>query len=117
MLDIMIADERSQIEIRETWADICKLCKEPDTNCALLPGVGFIMEGNSMPEVFWNLPFLLAYSVLDNVLTILRDQGAFTCTSWMLGEKMKASKAQYRGKTISWLSQVRMQGTTWHTKQ
>jgi hypothetical protein len=44
------------------------------------------------PE-FYNLPLVLAYSSLDEVLTELAGQGVFTFRARaMLGEKMKASR-------------------------
>lgn len=87
----MIKDEKSQVEIRESWAGVLRL-KEHDRFCPMIPGGGIIVASSLMPEGFWNLPFLLAYSVLDDVLTILHAQGFFECKSWMLGPKMEASK-------------------------
>lgn len=51
-----------------------------------------VSVGSFVPNAFWNLPFLLAYTVLDETLSVLRDQGEFVCNSWMLGAKMDASK-------------------------
>ena len=91
MLAIMITDAQSLTEIRETWTGVHKL-KAHDRFYPILPGAGVINAASFMPEGFWNLPFLLAYSVLDDVLTVLRDQGVFQCESWMLGKKMEASR-------------------------
>ena len=89
----MIIDNQSLTEIRESWNGVRKL-RTHDGLCPIVPGAGTMNAASLMPEGFWNLPFLLAYSVLDNVLTVLRDQGVFECRSWMLGKKMEASRSQ-----------------------
>ena len=45
------------------------------------------------PSEFYNLSFLLAYALLDQVLAELINQGTFQCAGRaLLGEKMEASK-------------------------
>ena len=46
------------------------------------------------PENFFNLPFMLAFAVLDQVLSNLIDQGTIQCPgrSPLLGQKMAASQ-------------------------
>jgi len=58
----------------------------------LIPGDGVINE--TPPEDFYNLPFLLAYAVLDQVLDELMDQGVFQCVQKrpFLGDKMVVSR-------------------------
>ena len=51
-----------------------------------------IMINETRPEDSYNLPLILAYAVLDQVLSELRDQGEFTCKAWQLGKKMPASQ-------------------------
>jgi hypothetical protein len=51
------------------------------------------------PESFYNVPFMLAYAVLDQVLTEFMHQGIFKCRDRnrsMLGEKMNASRPSVR---------------------
>ena len=88
----MINDKKTRDAILENWAGVRKL-RAHESFCPLIPGSGIINAGSFMPDTFWNLPFLLAYSVLDEVLTVLRDQGEFQCKSWMLGAKIAASQA------------------------
>ncbi len=56
----------------------------------MTPG-GFVID-EQRPEDSYNLPFVLAYAVLDQVLNELRTQGAFTCKTRKLGDKMTASQ-------------------------
>jgi hypothetical protein len=48
-----------------------------------------------------NLPFLHACSVLNEVLSIVANEGAFSCKSFFLGALVKASKTH-----INWISIV-----------
>jgi hypothetical protein len=93
---MMNVNEQYKIDIQQDWIGIQKL-KEHDNSIMHLPNGDAILTGGFVPESFWNLPFLLAYSVLDDVLTILRNEGAYTCSSresQKLGLKMEASKSQ-----------------------
>lgn len=87
----MITDASSLATLRDAWAGVEKL-KAYDRLVTVVPSGGLLAAGSLAPEGFWNLPFVLAYSVLDQVLTALRDQGVFVCSSWMLGPKMQASR-------------------------
>jgi hypothetical protein len=87
----MITDQQSLQAIRDSWAGVRELKKHAQL-MRLVPGMGFIDFGGSTPDAFWNLPFALAYSVLDQALSALRDQSVFVCGTWMLGPKMEASK-------------------------
>lgn len=64
----------------------------------LIPGAGLVSL--SPPDRFYNLPFLLAYSVLDEVLTQFVAQHIFQCNSWMLGKKMEASRNEVPWKNF-----------------
>jgi hypothetical protein len=88
----MIKDDVMRHSIREDWGGVRKL-RQHESQSVLIPGAGVVV-GSSLPDAFWNLPFLLAYSVLDVVLTALRDEGNFECKSRMLGQKMEASRAR-----------------------
>jgi hypothetical protein len=55
----------------------------------MLPGGSFINE--TRPEESYNLPFVLAYALLDQVLAQLSDEGHFKA-SWLLGARMEAAK-------------------------
>ncbi|MGY6274169.1 hypothetical protein [Methylomonas sp. MgM2] len=89
----MIADQEIKNEFQSLWDEIRKMARIPDNYS--IPGINFIYP--AAPNSFHNLPFLLAYSVLDGVLSEIIQQGVFTCRSWMLGKKMEASVT-----AISW---------------
>lgn len=86
----MINDPQIVQEIQSSWAGVERLARHPENYC--LPGFPVTRIVSAGPPELLNLPLFLAYSVLDNVLSQLRDQGLFACQSWMLGKKMVASK-------------------------
>lgn len=88
-LGVMIRDPAARAEILQQWGAVRKLCSSD--RCRLIPGVGYVQE--SPPESFYNLPFLLAYATLDQVLSQMIDEGIVTCPKRrpMLGDKMAAS--------------------------
>jgi hypothetical protein len=75
-------------DIEQQWQTVRKLC-EPSHRQWQAQGV-FVNE--TRPEDAYNLPFVLAYAVLDQVLSELVAAGVFACKSWMLGAKMTASQ-------------------------
>lgn len=85
----MIHDAAVRAEVSQSWATVRKMSSAIHRT-ALIPGQGFIAE--TRPLDSYNLPLLLAYAVLDQVLNELIAQGAFSCNSWKLGEKMGASR-------------------------
>lgn len=89
----MVQNEQAKAAFEEDWAGIQKLRAYEHVSYQL-DGVR-ISVGGATPEAFWNLPLILAYSVLDGVLNNLRDQGVYKCKSWKLGDKMEASYRQH----------------------
>lgn len=89
----MIRDQQKKSEIAQDWRAVRMLCRPGDTY--MLPGYGVVAE--DIPEALYNLPFVLAYAVLDRVLNELRCQGEFSCKDWRLGPKMAASQ-----KALPW---------------
>lgn len=90
----MIHDQNGLTEIGQEWAAVKKLCSGSHRQL-LVPGGSYINE--TPPESFYNLPFLLAYGVLDQVLSELIDQDTIQASGTknkrlQLGEKMRASK-------------------------
>jgi len=85
----MINNQDRKEEIVESWNAVRKL-QNSLVRCWMSPGGGMINE--RAPDETYNLPFVLAYAVLDNVLSELREQGDIKSKSWMLGAKMEASK-------------------------
>lgn len=84
----MINDQQTKLEIAQDWRVVRALCNKRYTR--MLPGFGMIAE--SPHNDYYNLPLVLAYAVLDQVLNKLRDQGVFACKDKRLGPKMVASK-------------------------
>ncbi len=84
-------------EIEEDWKAVKELTKHRALQYQL-PGHAFVNTPGP-PDGYYNLPFFLAYAVLDRVLEELIDQGAFSCSGWrpQLGAKMEISKS-----TLPW---------------
>lgn len=78
-------------DIAQQWTALRTLCRASHRQSAI-PG-GIINE--TPPEEIYNLPFVLAYAVLDQVLGELMDQGSSPKPKGrpQLGAKMAASKA------------------------
>lgn len=82
----MIHDPTALAEIRAQWTVVRKLRNWNRV---------WFAEGvcvNETPPAEWqNLPFLLAFAVLDQVLSELSDQGSIPKAGWQFGKKMIAS--------------------------
>ena len=92
----MIDSDEEREKIRESWEAVVKLRSFRHT-VPLIKGT-HVSLGYSIPDNFWNFPFFLAYAVLDDVLSVLQDEGLFNSGTWQLSKKMKASKSK-----INWL--------------
>jgi len=75
-------------DIDEKWDTIKSLTKSGHR--MVMTTIGPFQE--TRPSDSYNLPFILCYSLLDEVLSELKERGTFQCDSWMLGRKMEASK-------------------------
>lgn len=93
----MIRDAKRKAEVVECWAAVKKLGN--GGHQSLIPGAGFV--DTTPDDAYYNLPFVLAYAVLDDVLAALIEQGTFTCqgNAPMLERKMHAAKTQ----GVSWV--------------
>ena len=85
----MIRDPQAKLEIAQDWSVVRKLCEGSHRQYQSENG-SFINE--SRAEDSYNLPLVLVYCVLDTCLDELVAQGVFSCTTWKLGPKMKASR-------------------------
>ncbi len=87
----MISDHSALTEIRESWQGVEAL--RGRIQRALL---GSFAEGGSFAifaaDAAHNLPFMHAYSVLNDVLKQLEKESHFTCESIFLGSLLHASK-------------------------
>jgi hypothetical protein len=83
----MIKDSQAKTHLNQSWAAIRKLCGS---------GHVFWTRGAAIsvrtPDSTFNLPFVLAYAVLDQCLNVLISEGTIVCKDWKLGVKMAASK-------------------------
>lgn len=84
----MINNQKTISEIARDWRVVRKLCEVSHRQYFALGG----QISETRPEDSYNLPLVLAYAVLDRVLSEIRDQGTFTCNSWKLGAKIVASQ-------------------------
>lgn len=91
----MIRDAVARSEIVGDWAVVRKLSSSVHLSAAL-PGNGWINE--TRPEDAYNLPLVLAYSVLEHVLDERINQKDFSCRVRKLGPMMTAahSRIQWR---------------------
>jgi hypothetical protein len=86
----MISDLKVKAEVAQQWDALRALCNS--RRSYYLPGAGQITE--TPRDTFYNLPLVLAYAVLDQVLDELMGQGAFPKPKGrlLLGAKMEASR-------------------------
>ena len=93
----MIQSSQLRDEIARDWSVVRRLCSSTH-RIWLHPGGGFVNE--TPLEEHYNLPFFLAFAVLDQVLDHLIDEGRFDCPGRrpQLGTKMKASQ-----ESLSWI--------------
>ena len=90
----MIKDKESKSTIGQDWIVVRKLEKELDSKLYLAGG-RIIHEAR--PAEAFNLPFILAFSVLDHVLSQLREEGVIDCKNCGLNTMMEVSR-----NTLSW---------------
>jgi hypothetical protein len=72
------------------WEGVRKLERKFANLTWIVPGGSGITE--SRPDESYNIPFVLAYAVLDQVLTQPQNEGVFKSKNLLLGNKMHASR-------------------------
>ena len=104
----MIRDKIVRNEIAKEWRSIKILCRDSHRGGVVGGGFGAVYVNETPPESFYNLPLVLAYAILDEVFNALIAQGAFACTSWMIGPKMKASKTKlpWQNYSLVWKGKI-----------
>lgn len=97
----MIRNQQVRSKFAQEWAAVRKLCAGSHRQSVVGGAGGVIFINETPPESFYNLPLLLAYGVLDEVLNELIVQGTIQCASKrpLLGKKMAASKNK-----LTWLN-------------
>lgn len=87
----MIQDPTVLADIRQQWDVVRKFCSGSHRSYMVGGAMGGVFINETPPETFYNLPLLLAYAVLDQVLNQLIAEGLFTCKGSHLAPKMSAS--------------------------
>jgi hypothetical protein len=105
----MIRDPAVKAEIEQEWATVRDLANW-SRDYVLGGGSGGIFVNETPPGGFYNLPLVLAYSTLDNVLAQLLTEGAFHCLQkngqpcFGLKDKMRASRT-----ALPWVDYARVE--------
>lgn len=93
----MITDRKALASIVQKWESV-RVVQAGLSRQWFVEGVQVCEEA---PDEAYNLPFVLAYAVLDEVLKELRDQGVFVCRGWKrkhrdpsLGRMMEDSRSR-----------------------
>ena len=72
------------IDIESKWSVIGRLMNSGHRSVI----VGGKIFEETRPSDSYNLPLVLAYALLDEILNDLKSNGLFPCSSWMLGAKI-----------------------------
>jgi hypothetical protein len=93
----MIKDSNALSSLQAEWLGVRRM---RDRMKLLLVSTfaGGAFTAPALGGVVYNLPLLLAFDVLGQVLTALKDQGTFNCRNNHLGPLVDAAKA-----TLPWL--------------
>lgn len=95
----MISNTEALNAIREAWKAVRKV--QSQAHYAMLPPGG--VHQFCAPDYYFNLPFLLAYSVLEEVLTELTNQGTLTYPDNLKPNQfMKLGRMIESAKTLNW---------------
>jgi hypothetical protein len=88
----MIADATTIVSLQSEWLGVVKMRERMQhLVTATFAGAGFTAP--ALAKVVYNLPLLLAFDVLRQVLLAARDEKAFVCSSDQLGTLMDRSKS------------------------
>ena len=100
----MIRDRNALAEIQQSWAGVEALRSTLQVSAAASMGI----IGGVFPFVLsnaaYNLPFIHAYAVLNDVLEQLADEGHFNCKSIFLGELLKRSQQALQWQNCALIS-------------
>ena len=89
---MMIADDKAKADIAERWETV-RTFREMQNRTYISSIGGVTITESSLPDEFYNLPLVLAYTVFETALDALGRQGEFAWQSKMrLGPMMKAAK-------------------------
>lgn len=94
----MIKDKMSINSIIQSWNGVEALRAKIQRSLFASLGLGGF-PSQFMADAAYNLPFLHAYSVLNDVLLLLKKEGHFNCNGQFIGSLMNASKNK-----LSWIN-------------
>ncbi len=87
----MIKDKYVKQELRESWNTVLSTKEMVKTNIVwAFAGGGYTSK--QFRDLSYNLTLLFAFSVIENTLSQLRDEGVFNSNSSQLGTLMEKSK-------------------------
>ncbi len=89
----MIKNVNTLIEIRKDWIGVESLRDKLKRSAYASTGVVGGIFPFALANAAHNLPFMHAFSVLNEVLSALEKEGNFTCRSMFLGALLNASKS------------------------
>lgn len=102
----MISDATVLTEVRESWQGVTKMRERIKVGLFAAPG----LIGGTFPhyvaDTAYNLPFVHACSVLNDLLEQLAKEGHFNCGSRFLGALVKASKASLTWHDYSLIAEI-----------
>ncbi len=112
----MISDPIALRELRDSWVGVRQL-RDKVQACLL----GSFAQGASfaihIADITHNLPFIQAFSVLNDVLLQLRDEGHFECSSIFLGALIESIKKKDPGQISRSLEKVLIAVTVLRTME
>jgi len=88
----MVTDTPELENLRQEWAGVRRMLQRVQSLC-LTTFADAAIAATALPKIVYNLPLLLAFDVLRQVLRQLRNEGKFTCPQSQLGSLVEASKA------------------------
>ena len=91
----MIKDPTALKEIRDSWSGVENLRQKLQRRLFASMGIGGIYPF-PVADAAHNLPFIHAYSVLNDALEQLAREGKFSCNSIFLGKLLPASRSVIR---------------------
>jgi len=92
----VIRDPNALAEIQQNWAGVEILRSRLQVSAAASVGIVGGRFPFALSNAAHNLPFIHAYSVLNDVLKQLADEGHFNCKSIFLGALLKKSEQVLR---------------------
>jgi hypothetical protein len=88
----MITDAETLANLRSQWQGVVRMLDRMKLLCVATFAYGSF-TAPALAKVLYNLPLLLAFDVLRQVLIAARDEGVFSCRGSTLGSLMDGGQA------------------------